>query len=141
MGMVRNCIGRNGSNQWSTYILDLCASKSGEGVGAVRGSDQPGLAKVVLCLQISDLGFVGPVDNAHGDREDGVALGVAVSGGRFWKYHSSAYLCFLPNRLVNDIVILDDLFLDGILQILQTSIFLLKIDVAESPVEEHFARV
>lgn len=50
-------------------------------------------------------------------------------------------LSFLSNSFVNDVVVFHDLFLDGICQILHTSLFLLQIYVAQSSIEEYFARV
>jgi hypothetical protein len=58
----------------STYVLDFRSGKASEGVCTVRGGDESSLSKVVLGLEISHLGVVGPVDNADRDREDGIAL-------------------------------------------------------------------
>lgn len=58
----------------ATYILDLRASKSGKGVGAIRGRHQSCLAEVIFCLKVPYLCLVGPVDDTNRDREDGVAL-------------------------------------------------------------------
>ena len=51
------------------------------------------------------------------------------------------YLCLLPDGLINDIVVLDNLLLDSVGQVLQTSLLLLQVDVAQTSVEEDFARV
>jgi hypothetical protein len=55
-------------------LSQFCARKAGKGIGTVRGGNQAGLAQVVLLLKVSDLGFIGSVDNTDGDREDRVAL-------------------------------------------------------------------
>jgi hypothetical protein len=57
-----------------TYVLDFGAGKASKGVCAIRGSNQTGLSKVVLGLEVSHLGVVWSVDDTHRDREDGVAL-------------------------------------------------------------------
>lgn len=103
--------------------LDFRAGKSCECIGSVGSCYEARFAEIVLCLEISDLGLVRTIDDANRDGEDSVALG------------------FLTNGLVNDIVVLDNLFLDGIPQILKTSFPLLKIDVAKTAVEKHLARV
>lgn len=51
------------------------------------------------------------------------------------------YLCLLSDGLVNDVVIFYHLFLHCVRQILHASILLLKIDVAQTTVEEDLARV
>lgn len=53
----------------------------------------------------------------------------------------SPYLCLLTNRLIDNVVVLYNLLLDSVRQILHTSIFLLQVDVAETSVEEHLARI
>lgn len=50
-------------------------------------------------------------------------------------------LSFLSNSFVDDVVVFHDLLLDGIRQILQTSLFLLQIYIAQSSIEKYFARV
>ena len=50
-------------------------------------------------------------------------------------------LCFFPDCLVDDVVVLHHLFLHRELEILQTCILLLEVDVAEAAVEENFTRV
>lgn len=58
-----------------TYpLVSLGASKAREGVAPVRGSDQPGLSKVVFLLQVPDLGLVWPVHDSNGNGKDGIAL-------------------------------------------------------------------
>lgn len=53
----------------------------------------------------------------------------------------SSYLSLFPDGLVNDVVILHDLLLHGILQVLQARLLLLQVYVAEASVEEDLARV
>lgn len=108
---------------FKTYILDLRASKTGEGIRAVRGGHQSCLAEVVLGLEVAHLRLVWPVHDANGNGEHSVALGL------------------VPNRFVNDIMVLNHLFLDGVGQVLQTQLLLLQIDVAQTAIEENLARV
>ena len=51
------------------------------------------------------------------------------------------YVCFLPNGLVDDIVVGNHLLLGGKGQILETSLSLLQVDVAETTVEQHLTGV
>lgn len=51
------------------------------------------------------------------------------------------YIGFLADRVVNDIVVLDNLFLGSVDEILHASLLLLQIDVAETTVESDFASV
>lgn len=55
--------------------------------------------------------------------------------------NTKTYLCLLANGLVNNIVVLDNLFLDSILEILKTSFLLLQVNVAETTVEQNLARI
>lgn len=52
-----------------------------------------------------------------------------------------ANLCLFLNSLVDYVVILDNLFLDGIRQILHTRFLLLQVDVAQSTVEQDLAGI
>lgn len=52
-----------------------------------------------------------------------------------------AYLCLLADGFVDDVVVFNDLFLDGIRQVLHSGIFLLQVDVAQATVEEDLAGV
>jgi hypothetical protein len=61
-------------------LLHLRASESGESIGTIRCGDQACLSKIVLRLQVLDLGVVGTVDNTDWDGEDGVALGLVSEG-------------------------------------------------------------
>lgn len=36
--------------------------------------DESGFTEIVFCFEVLDFGFVGSVDDADGDGEDGVAL-------------------------------------------------------------------
>lgn len=51
----------------STHILDLGASEASEGIGTVGGGYKTSLTKVVLCLEVSDLGLVRSVHDTDGD--------------------------------------------------------------------------
>lgn len=51
------------------------------------------------------------------------------------------YLCFFSDGLVDDVVILDHLLLHSVRQVLQTSIFLLQVDVAKTTVEQNLAGI
>ena len=48
--------------------------------------------------------------------------------------YQMTYVCFLPNGLIDDIVVGNHLLLGGEGQILETSLSLLKVDVAETTV-------
>ena len=124
-------------------LVQLGAGKAREGIVAVRGSDQPCLAEIVLGSQVAHLGIVWPVDDANGDGEDGVALPgeECQLQSRCGGNTENAYLCLVPNSIINHTVVLDNLLLGGILQILDTSIHLIEVDVAEAPVEQNLARV
>lgn len=52
-----------------------------------------------------------------------------------------AYICILPNGIVNHVVVGRDFLLCGIGEILHTGNHLLEVDIAEPPVEQDFARV
>lgn len=52
-----------------------------------------------------------------------------------------SHLGLVPDSLINDIVILNHLLLDGILQVLHASFHLLKVDVAQTTIEENLARI
>lgn len=52
-----------------------------------------------------------------------------------------SYLCFLPNCLIDDIVILDNLFLDGEREILHSSFLLLEVYITETTIEKNLARI
>lgn len=54
---------------------------------------------------------------------------------------AGTYLGFLPDGLVNDIVVLNDLFLDGELKVLETGILLLQINIAQTSIEKDLAGV
>lgn len=51
------------------------------------------------------------------------------------------HISFLADGVVNDIVVFDNFFLDGIGQILHTCILLLEVNVAETAIKEYFARI
>lgn len=51
------------------------------------------------------------------------------------------YFCLLANSLVDNIVVLDNLFLDSIFEILKTSFLLLQVNVAETTIEQNLARI
>lgn len=51
------------------------------------------------------------------------------------------YIGFLTNSIIDHIVIFNNLLLDCKCQVLHTSLLLLEVDVAETTVEEYFARV
>lgn len=57
--------------------FDLCfgASKTGEHVALVGGSNQSGLPQVVLRFEVLDFGAVRSIDEANRDGEYGVSLG------------------------------------------------------------------
>lgn len=143
---------RRGKEEAATHVSDFGASKACKSIGAVGSCDEPGLAEVVLCLEVADLCLVWPVNDADWDREDCVALhSVLVLLARAMTTRHCAclhrneceptHLCFLSNCLVNDVVILHDLLLDGVRQVLHTGVLLLQVDVAQAAVEENFARV
>ena len=94
-------------------------------------------------MQIPHLGLVWPVDDADGDGEDGVALAREECQLRsgYDGNTEKAYLCHVLDSIINHIVVLHHLLLDGILQILDASLHLLEVDVAEAPVEQDLARV
>lgn len=84
---------------------------------------QSGLAEVILLLQILHFCFIWTVDDADGDGEDSVALGLFF------------------DSLVDHVVVKDCFFASSEHHVLQTSIFLLQIDVTQATVEEHLARI
>lgn len=125
-----------------SYIFDLGAGEASKSVGTVRCCDKTSLAKVIFRLQIPHLGLVRSVYNADRDREDSVtlvlkALAYVVNAARACE----AYLCFFSDSLIDDVVILDNLFFHGVRQILQTCVLLLQVDIAKTAVKQYFARV
>ena len=54
--------------------LDLRASEAGGRIARVDRRDQPRFTEVVFRFEVLDFGAVGPVDDADGDGENGVAL-------------------------------------------------------------------
>lgn len=52
-----------------------------------------------------------------------------------------AYICTLPNGIVNHVVVGRDFLLCGVGEILHTGNHLLEVDIAKPPVEQDFARV
>lgn len=114
-----------------TYISDLGTGKPGECIRSIRGRNQSGLAKVVLGLQIANLGFVWSIHDAHGNGKHSIALlQLLVKRVFATELFDHPDLGFLSNGFVNDVVVFDDFFLNGIRQILHAGLFLLQVDVA-----------
>lgn len=94
-------------------------------------------------MQVSHLGFIWPVNDADGNREDGVTLERSTVRRRLSgpKHVGAAYLSFIPDRIIDHVMVLHHLLLDGVLQILHSRFHLLQVDVAKTSVKQDLARV
>lgn len=76
---------------YSTYpLVELGSRKARECVASVGCGHEPCLPEVIFLLKVPNFGFVRSVDNADGDREDGVPLSRNVSW-LFGQLHGSAH--------------------------------------------------